>query len=43
MTLLEGFVRDQIYIDFGAEILLARISAVWISPAGFPLWDSSSW
>lgn len=36
MTLLEGFVRDQIYIDFGAEILYGEDQCCLDQPCHFP-------
>ena len=36
MTLLEGFVRDQIYIDFGAEILFGEDQCCLDQPCRFP-------
>lgn len=36
MTLLEGFVRDQIYIDFGAEILFGEDQCCLDQPQRFP-------
>ena len=36
MTLLEGFVRDQIYIDFGAEILFGEDQCCMEQPCRFP-------
>lgn len=36
MTLMEGFIRDEIYIDFGAEIMYGDDQAYISYPVRFP-------